>query len=227
MHAGREHDYFKAILDAMPSPVFVVDEDVRIVEFNRAAAPLLEQNPEVALKLRAGEALHCLHSTDSRLGCGRGPFCRTCVIRTSVANSLNGQTVSRRALKMELVRGRSVREHHVLVTTAPFRYADQDYVLMILEDVSELMELRRVIPICANCKRIRNDQEYWEQVEAYFKSRLDLDFSHGICPDCFERLYPDLYSKLPEEEKTRAKRLSPDLKGAFPKVRNPRRVRPS
>ena len=197
-----QQDFFKAILNAIPSPVFVVDSDVRIIEFNEAAAPLLVQNPGVALRLRGGEAMHCLHSSDVPEGCGRAPFCSDCVIRNSVSQSFSGRKISRRATKMELVRGPSIREIYVLVTTSPFNYADQTHALLILEDVSELMDLRSVIPICANCKRIRNDEEYWEHVEAYFKNRLDLDFSHGICPDCFKKLYPDLYSKLPADEKS-------------------------
>jgi hypothetical protein len=103
---------------------------------------------------------------------------------------------------MELVRGSSVQKVYVLVTTSPFRYQDQHFALLILEDISELMDLRSVIPICANCKKIRNDEEYWEHLEAYFKSHLDMDFSHGICPDCVKKLYPDLYAKLPPGERT-------------------------
>jgi len=194
-------DFFKAILNAIPSPVFVVDADVRIHEFNEAAAPLLVQNPSLALQLRGGEALHCLHSTDVPEGCGRGPFCEGCVIRNSVNHSFSGRKISRRATRMELVRGPSVQEVYVLVTTAPFQYQDQSYALLILENISELMDLRSVIPICASCKKIRNDEEYWEHVEAYFKSHLDMDFSHGICPDCVKKLYPDLYDKLPPGEK--------------------------
>ncbi len=197
----KNYEYLRTILDAMPSPVFVVDDDVRIIEFNQAAAPLLAQNPDVVLRMRSGEALHCLHSADAPAGCGSGPFCKQCIIRNSVVGTFSGRKVNRRAVRMELVRGRSVKELHVLVTTSPFKYRHHDYALMILEDISELVELRRVIPICANCKRIRNDQEYWEHLEIYFKNRLDLDFSHGICPECFQRLYPDLYSKLPDKDK--------------------------
>ena len=194
-------DFFRAILNAVPSPVFVVDADVRIHEFNEAAAPLLVQNPGVALQLRAGEALHCLHNADVEGGCGRGPHCGDCVIRNSVNHSFSGRKISRRATRMELVRGGSVRKIYVLITTSPFQYQDKTYALLILEDVSELMDLRSVIPICASCKKIRNDEEYWEHVEAYFKSHLDMDFSHGICPDCVKKLYPDLYAKLPLSEK--------------------------
>lgn len=62
--------------------------------------------------------------------------------------------------------------------------------------LSEVKTLRGFIPICANCKNIRNDGGYWEQIEVYIKERSSLDFSHSICPDCVAKLYPDLDIKL-------------------------------
>jgi AmiR/NasT family two-component response regulator len=55
--------------------------------------------------------------------------------------------------------------------------------------------LRRLLPICASCKKIRNDQGYWHMVEDYLSAHSDLVFSHGLCPDCMKRLYPDLRSE--------------------------------
>jgi signal transduction histidine kinase len=48
-----------------------------------------------------------------------------------------------------------------------------------------------LIPICANCKKIRDDQGSWSQLEAYLNKNADLDFSHAICPECMEKLYPE------------------------------------
>ncbi|MGF1511573.1 MAG: response regulator transcription factor [Myxococcota bacterium] len=50
----------------------------------------------------------------------------------------------------------------------------------------DVQQLRRLLPICSYCKRVRNDQNYWTQVEAYLTEHLDLRFSHGICPSCYE-----------------------------------------
>jgi hypothetical protein len=218
MNDRPRFEYFKAILDAIPSPVFVVDSDVRIIEFNEAAAPLLGQNPSVALHLRGGEALKCLHASDSEEGCGRGPSCGECVIRNSVAHTFGGRKISRRTTRMDLVRNAVTREIYVLVTTSPFVYEDKSYALLILEDISELMDLRKVIPMCASCKRIRDDQEYWDHVENYFKKQLDIDFSHGICPECVKKLYPDLYVKLPPREKVMGGEGSPPA--SKPSTRN-------
>ncbi len=51
--------------------------------------------------------------------------------------------------------------------------------------------LRGIIPICANCKKIRDDKGYWNQVEVYIRDHSDAEFSHGICPECVQKLYPD------------------------------------
>ncbi|HSH68662.1 MAG TPA: hypothetical protein VK997_02005 [Deferrisomatales bacterium] len=51
--------------------------------------------------------------------------------------------------------------------------------------------LSGLIPICANCKNIRDDQGYWHRVEAYVKQHSTAEFTHGICPDCREKLYPE------------------------------------
>jgi phosphoserine phosphatase RsbU/P len=53
--------------------------------------------------------------------------------------------------------------------------------------------LRGIVPICASCKKIRDDQGYWQQVEAYVREHTDAQFSHGICPECAAKLYPDFY----------------------------------
>ena len=56
----------------------------------------------------------------------------------------------------------------------------------------EVKTLQGIIPICSNCKKIRDDSGYWEQVEKYVKDRSDAEFSHSICPECAKMLYPDL-----------------------------------
>lgn len=62
--------------------------------------------------------------------------------------------------------------------------------------LSNIKTLRRLIPICSSCKKIRNGKGYRQQVEKYVKERTDADFRHGIYEDCTKRLYPDLFKKL-------------------------------
>jgi hypothetical protein len=63
-------------------------------------------------------------------------------------------------------------------------YNGKQLVLLVVEDISEIAELRQLIPICSVCKKVRDDTESWLRLESYFKDRWDVDFTHGLCPDC-------------------------------------------
>ena len=67
----------------------------------------------------------------------------------------------------------------------------EELVAELQETLAQVKTLRGLIPICASCKSIRNDEGYWMRLEAYLKERSDAEFSHGICPDCYRRLYPE------------------------------------
>ena len=56
--------------------------------------------------------------------------------------------------------------------------------------------LKELLPICSQCKKIRDDDGYWQQIETYISKNTDTYFSHGICPDCCKKLYPTEYGKL-------------------------------
>ncbi|MCK5739167.1 hypothetical protein KAH55_08295, partial [bacterium] len=88
--------------------------------------------------------------------------------------------------RLKLKTGDSIKNFHALINVTPFRYHDENMAILVMEDVSKLLELRQVLPICVKCKKIRNDSEYWDHLEKFFKEWLDLDFSHGLCPDCYE-----------------------------------------
>jgi PAS domain S-box-containing protein len=58
------------------------------------------------------------------------------------------------------------------------------------EAVAKIKTLRGLIPICANCKKVRDDSGYWKQVEVYVREHSEAEFSHSICPECMKKLYP-------------------------------------
>ncbi len=61
--------------------------------------------------------------------------------------------------------------------------------------MSQVKLLSGMLPICANCKKIRSDEGYWQEVTAYIQEHSDAEFTHGICPDCFPKLYPEIYGE--------------------------------
>jgi hypothetical protein len=58
--------------------------------------------------------------------------------------------------------------------------------------LSEVKTLKGMIPICAGCKSIRNDEGFWERIETYLHNQTNAEFSHGMCPECQKKYYPDL-----------------------------------
>ena len=106
---------------------------------------------------------------------------------------------------------------HVEVFSGPITVGGRALLCSIVHDISEriaaekererliaelqqaLLEVKTLsglLPICSSCKRIRDDSGYWNQLEAYIKTHTGAEFSHGICPECAKKLYPELNIKL-------------------------------
>jgi FixJ family two-component response regulator len=69
---------------------------------------------------------------------------------------------------------------------------DQEHLIAELKNaLAEIKTISGLIPICAGCKKIRDDEGFWQQLESYLSQHSDAMFSHGLCPECVKRLYPD------------------------------------
>ncbi|MFZ3045829.1 MAG: hypothetical protein WA151_07935, partial [Desulfatirhabdiaceae bacterium] len=154
--------------------------------YNAAARNFLMAESKTVIKQRAGEVFHCVHSREASDGCGRSPLCKNCIIRNSVMEAFEGNRVVRRRSRIELIRDGNMLEIYALITTSPFSFQDRSLVLLVIEDISEIAELQRIIPICSICKKVRDDKESWMLLESYFKNNWDVDFSHGYCPECYK-----------------------------------------
>jgi DNA-binding response OmpR family regulator len=69
-------------------------------------------------------------------------------------------------------------------------------ILELHEALANVRKLSGMLPICASCKKIRDDKGYWTQVETYIRAHSEAEFTHGICPECTEKLYPEIYNKI-------------------------------
>jgi PAS domain S-box-containing protein len=75
--------------------------------------------------------------------------------------------------------------------------AEREKLLRELQEaLANLKTLSGLLPICASCKKIRDDQGYWSQIESYVSAHSQAQFSHGICPECAKQLYPEHYTKM-------------------------------
>ena len=189
-HLFEDDVFLMNTFNAIPFSTMVVDDDVRILFWNSAALSLLGK--EEVFQRRGGEVLHCIHSMETKDGCGHSPSCKKCIVRISVNEAIHGGKVYRQKTVMELKTPENTTEIPLLVTTSPYTYKQKTLALLILEDIHELMQLGSLLPICAKCKKIRSESNKWEPVERYIKSHIvDVDFTHGLCPDCIKEIYTD------------------------------------
>jgi FixJ family two-component response regulator len=68
-------------------------------------------------------------------------------------------------------------------------------IVELQEALAKVKVLSGFLPICSSCKKIRDDSGYWRQIEAYIRDHSEADFTHGICPECAQKLYPQFYRK--------------------------------
>ncbi|BCS98951.1 hypothetical protein DSLASN_45830 [Desulfoluna limicola] len=314
------------ILAEVPLFMMIIDHRRQVQNVSHAILKFTHQRKENVLGLKGGEALRCVHHLDSSKGCGFGPACSACPVRSTVQDTIDtGRFHSKVPARLSFI-GDTLDERSLLVSTAPLNTPDKQ-VLVFVEDVTEqdraeralknseqrlanaqkiahmgswdwnivsnelawsdeiyrifgvtpqafdatyeaflsfvhpgdrellaqavrttltekkpyninhriirpdgaerivheqgevildeagnavqmtgtvlditdreqararIKQLRGLLPICASCKKIRNDKGYWTILESYLSTHSDVEFSHGICPDCMKALYSDL-----------------------------------
>jgi PAS domain S-box-containing protein len=97
--------------------------------------------------------------------------------------------------------GKTIGASSVAVDISKRKREEAEWMKLIQELTDALAHVKTLsglLPICASCKKIRDDKGYWQQVETYIKDRSDADFTHGICPECVKRLYPEYQLKSVE-----------------------------
>lgn len=102
-------------------------------------------------------------------------------VAASSVTSGSGAVVGRMASFVDITRRKEIE-------------AEKDNLILRLHDaLKRIRTLRGIIPICAACKKIRDDQGIWNQIETYIRDHSDADFSHSICPECSKKLYPEFH----------------------------------
>lgn len=75
-----------------------------------------------------------------------------------------------------------------------------ELIAKLREALDNVKKLSGLIPICSNCKKIRNDEGYWKQIEVYISEHSEARFSNGICPDCAKKIYSEFLKDVPGEQ---------------------------
>lgn len=138
-------DFLNTILDKIPFPIFLMDDDVRIHVYNLAAISLIDIELYRVNKVGCGDAFYCVYSMPD--GCGESEACKECVIRNSVRKSYGGSKIVREKTNIQLVRDNKVEQIQIFVTTEPLKYNDELYVIVIIENIIARKKLRCILPI--------------------------------------------------------------------------------
>ena len=184
------------------SPLCITDVNFEIVKANKAYLEIWPKKPS-----REGEKIKCFESRP-------GSLCHTdgCPLQQVI----NGkEEVTLESVKYEYMGESST----FIVSARPFRDAHGKLIgivesfqdisarikaetakVELIDDLQEALDkvnqLSGMLPICASCKKIRDDKGYWNQIETYIRAHSEAEFSHGICPDCAKKLYPEFYDKV-------------------------------
>ena len=108
---------------------------------------------------------------------------RRFVVEVSASNvtSSTGQLAGRMASFVDVTRRKRIESDR------------ENLIGKLREALANIKTLRGIVPICCSCKKIRDDKGFWNQVESYVQAHSEATFSHGICPDCAKKLYPEFF----------------------------------
>lgn len=186
-------DLRRLLVDQSRDGIVVLDQDGKVVEANKQYARMLGYSPEEVLQLhvwdwevqfpkeQVKEMIRTVDHTgdhfETRHRRKDGTF-------YDVEISTNG--IVRQGRKRIFCVCRDITERKRLER-------EREELISELQDaLGEIKALRGILPLCSYCKKIRDDKGFWEQVDVYLTKYAQAEFSHGICPECFKKHFPDL-----------------------------------
>lgn len=126
------------IYEHAPVVMILVDEDRRVVKYNRAATEFTRRTENEVIGLRGGEAIRCLNSLDDPNGCGYGPSCKVCVVRNTVVDTLEtGRSYHNMEAELPIATNEGKKTFSFLVSTTQLSLQDCKRVLMCIQDITE------------------------------------------------------------------------------------------
>ncbi|MFA5795450.1 MAG: sigma 54-interacting transcriptional regulator [Candidatus Brocadiia bacterium] len=134
---------FRAIFDSAPCGIMILDEERRVHSVNRVIENAFNISSAKVHNKRGGEALNCIHSFETPEGCGFSQACKECIIRKNAVYSLQNKESYRSKTTLSLLNEGVVQDRTVLISSAPIEYDGKQRAVIILEDITEMNELRR------------------------------------------------------------------------------------
>jgi len=178
-----------AVLRSIGDGVLVLDARAHIADMNPAAKDMLGSEIESSIGRRVQDVLVHRPELASALG---DPGAGQTAVTMGPAEEQTHYDIRFAPLKQG---GRVSGWVVVLRDVTEWRRTEQERDALIAElqqALSSVRTLSGLIPICAACKKVRDDQGYWQQVEEFVRDNSDADFTHALCPECIKKLYPDM-----------------------------------
>jgi PAS domain S-box-containing protein len=202
------------ILDALPFYVLLVDRNHRILLINRAARDILKAD---TLPILGGYCPKIVHGKDEPIAeCPLEEAVKTGRSCTrEIYSRENGRWFESMVFGTEyrppdggvaylhLIRDiteRKQAEQSLVEQERRLEEAVEERTAELKKTMAEVKVLGGLLPICASCKKIRDDKGYWNQLESYIQEHSGAEFTHGLCPDCVLKLYPDFVAKDPAKK---------------------------
>jgi len=215
----NEKNAYLTVFESLFNPVFLIGPDKRIRNLNHAAAKLIDENaipggsyyaPEVKLKSEVAFSDNSANMPESVL---IGKDLATLLPWLTEAIS-NGEKSETNTVKFECsIKPQGIQQDFegnvsdmldvsqkflgsvvILNDVSKSRRAErarQNALDTLRKTLDEVKELKGLLPICAHCKKVRDDTGYWNQIENYISVHTKAEFSHSLCPSCATTLYPD------------------------------------
>lgn len=196
----NEKNMFLTVVESLSSPVFLLDSSRRVVYINRAASRLL--------KLSHTPGSYYYNRNNLNISLPGWIKIYSEIFYNEEQNELCFETGDPAEQNLITYQGRIARMEDVsekfsgsviILSDITDRIDAENKIRAqkneLQKALSDIKRLRGILPICASCKKIRNDDGYWDQVEIYISEHSEAEFSHGLCPDCINKLYPDLKIK--------------------------------
>jgi len=181
--AGKAIDGLQAIEMTQSLQPDVVLMDIKMPDMDglEATRLIFERCPTPVVVLTAYETMELVEEA-SAVGVGaylvKPPNAREMERAITIAIARFDDLMELRRLNAELQAGNEARER---------------LILELQDALAQVKTLSGLLPICASCKKIRDDDGYWNQLEAYIQDHSEVVFSHGLCPECAKELYPEIF----------------------------------
>ncbi len=138
-----QNSFLKNLFESLPCGVLVLDRERRVQAINNILERTFGIRNSEVMKQRGGEALKCVHAFSSNKGCGYSDECSRCMIRKTANDAINGKRIERNRAKSRFHINNVETELDLLISAAPFNHDGERLAIVILEDITELNELKR------------------------------------------------------------------------------------